>query len=1066
MKRQQATTTYKQGWGLRWKLMALLLLVGLLPYLANALIDQYYASAALEDRAQFQLESIRELKKNQVLGYVRERYSDVQVLAELVQSLHTEALSKMKGFEGNKQLAIERFLQKRFADINALAGNLGTVAAMQDFATAFKEESDKVGGSMWNGYKEKYGPMLTNYVKQYGYYDSMLVTPEGDIVYSTTEESDLGQNVVKGALKDSAVGRLFVKAMKDTALEDYAAYAPSGNKQALFIGTPIKADGKVIGVAVTQLSSAEINAIVQEREGLAASFESYMVTGSKDNPKLASDRVVKEGKIGDDKPGKNSELVLSGQTGDFFQVGATGVFELTTFRPLQVPGVNWGLITTGTLTDVLVPQAAGETDDLLTKYQKAYGHFDIYLIDPTGYVFYSVKKGKSYHTNLFNGPYKDTNLAKLVRQVADRKEAAMIDHAQYAADDNKPVAFLAAPVLEKGELKSIVAVHITNAALQSLMDEKTGLGETGETFLVGADFLPRTDSRLGLKLFDQDSKLDTELVKRTFGEDKSVLVAQALDYKQNQIIGTGVKIGLNKELSANFEWILIAKINRAEALKAVTEIRNRAIVIGIGIMIALAVMAWIVGGLFSAPIVSIAEVVRQVASERDLTLNVPVASGDEVGQMAAEFNQMLVELNKSFREVEQVSQKVASNAKDVANRASGNRDRAEIEVKQSEKTRELLETMGSTAQEVAKGAKAQQESAQKSQHTIAELLQSMNTVSSAVIKQSKEAETVTDRVGAMGQTGAMVVSTSNEQGKMVMQVTASMNEITAAVRNMGQAINNATAQGQESLKAANMGRVAVENTVAGMRAIAESSGQISEIISVITEIAEQTNLLALNAAIEAARAGAHGKGFAVVADEVGKLAQRSSEAAKEITQLIKDSTAKVDEGTRYSEQLQGALSQIDASGRNNMKSIEEIATVAQVVERDIQSVQGLVQQLNKMAQEIATMAGEQGVRRKAAEDALGAMVQQSQIISALVAEATAGSSAIDGEMREIVRRTEMLNDLVAQQGQRSANAIKIAQQSFEGAKKTVEGAGVVVGITDQLSAASADLRQQVEQFKL
>jgi methyl-accepting chemotaxis protein len=518
MKRQEAKT-YKKGWGLRWKLMALLLLVGLIPYLANALLDQYYASAALEDRAQFQLESIRELKKNQVLNYVRERYSDVQMLAEIMQSLHTEALSKIKGFEGNKELSIERFLNKRFADINALASNLGTIAAMQDFATAFKEEGDKVGGSMWNGYKEKYGPMLTNYVKQYGYYDTMLVSVDGDIVYSTTEESDLGQNMVKGTLKDSAVGRLFAKGLKETALEDYAAYAPSGNKQALFIGTPIKIDGKVIGVAITQLSSAEINAIVQEREGLAASFESFIVTGTKDNPKLASDRVVKEGKIGDPKPGKNSELVLSGQTGDMFQVGSTGLFELTTFRPLKVPGVNWGLITTGVLTDVLVPQATGETDDLLTKYQKAYGHYDIYLIDATGYVFYSVKKGKSYHTNIFTGPYKDTNLGKLVRQVADRKEPAMVDHAQYAADENKPVAFLAAPVLEKGELKSIVAVRITNAALQALMDEKTGLGDTGETFLVGTDFLPRTNSRLGLKLFDQDSKLETELVKRTLGED-------------------------------------------------------------------------------------------------------------------------------------------------------------------------------------------------------------------------------------------------------------------------------------------------------------------------------------------------------------------------------------------------------------------------------------------------------------------------------------------------------------------------------------------------------------------
>ncbi|WP_417911049.1 methyl-accepting chemotaxis protein [Candidatus Electronema sp. PJ] len=1064
--RKQEVKTYKKSWGLRWKLMALLLLVGLIPYLANALLDQYYASQALEDRAQFQLESIRELKKNQVLGYVRERYSDVQMLAEIMQSLHSEALDKMKGFEAAKKQAIERFLGKRFADIRALASNLGTVSAMQDFAAAFNEEGQKVGGSIWNGHKEKYGPMLTNYVKEYGYYDTMLVSLEGDIVYSSSEESDLGQNVVRGSLKDSAAGRVFAKALKETALEDYAPYAPSNNQQALFIGTPIKSDNKVIGVSITQLSSKEINDIVQEREGLAASFESFMVTGTKDNPKLASDRTVKEGKIGEAKPGKNSELVLSGQSGDFFQVGPTGLFELTTFQPLAVPGVNWGLITTGTLTDVLVPQAAGETDDLLSKYQKAYGHYDIYLIAPDGYVFHTVKKGKSYHTNLFNGPYKDTNIARLARRVADRKEAAMVDHAEYSADENKPVSFLGAPVMEKGELKFMVVVRITNASLQALMDEKTGLGDTGETFLVGADYLPRTNSRLGLKLFDQDSKLETELVKRTFAEDKAVLVAQALDYKQNVIIGTGVKVGLQKELGADFEWVLISKIHRAEALTAVTEIRNRAILIGIGILIAIAIMAWIVGGVFAKPIVSIAEVVRQVASERDLTLNVPVASGDEVGQMAAEFNSMLVELNRSFKEVEQVSQKVATNAKDVAGRASANRDRAEIEVKQSEKTQELLETMGATAGQVAEGAKAQQDSALKSQRTIAELLQSMNTVSSAVIKQSKEAETVTNRVGDMGQTGAMVVATSNEQGKMVMQVTASMNEITAAVRNMGQAISNATQQGQESLKAANAGRTAVENTVAGMRAIAESSGQISEIISVITEIAEQTNLLALNAAIEAARAGAHGKGFAVVADEVGKLAQRSSEAAKEITQLIKDSTAKVDEGARYSEQLQSALALIDASGRNNMKSIEEIASVAQVVEKDIQSVQHLVQELNKLAQQIATMAGEQGVRRKAAEDALASMVQQSQIISALVAEATAGSTTIDGEMREIVRRTEVLNELVAAQGQRSQNAVKIAQQSFEGAKKTVEGAGTVVSITNELTAASARLREQVEQFKL
>lgn len=1065
MRRQEAKTTFREGWGLRWKLMALLLMVGTVPYLINAVLDYWSASTALTARAQLQLESIRELKKKEIVSYLQERHSDMATLSDIMDGLHSEAIAKMYGFEASKKQAIERFLTRRFADAKVFAAGYATISAIQEFSQAFQEEGGKTGGSMWNGYRDKYDPMFKEFASTHNYYDLMLVSAAGDVVYSTADEADVGQNVVKGALKDTGLGRLFPKAMKEASLEDYSAYAPSNNQQALFLGAPVKSEGKTLGIVVIQQSPKDINTIVQEREGLTPSFESFMVTGTKDNPRLASDRTVKQGKIGDPKPGDNAELVLDGKSGHFFQVGSTGVLELTTYRPLNIPGVNWGLITTGFLTEVLVPKGAGESEDLLQKYAKAYDYFDVYLTDPAGNCFYSVKREGEQNRNLFtDSQYKDTSLSKLLANVAQNKRTMMADYAYYAPA-SKPLAFIAAPILDKDRVIAMVALRITNTVLQGFMDEKAGLGETGETFMVGADdYRPRSESRKGLKLLEE-KRLETELVKNAAQSDKGVF-AQAKDYVGDEIIGAAVKLGLPKEIGSSFDWIMVSKIDAHEALLAVTEARNRAIFTGILLIAAIVVMAWFVGGAFAKPIVSIAEVVRQVASERDLTLNVPVASGDEVGQMAAQFNEMLVELNKSFREVEQVSQKVASNAQDVAGRASANRDRAEIEVKQSEKTRELLETMGSTAQQVAQGAKAQQESAQKSQHTIAELLQSMNTVSSAVIKQSKEAETVTDRVGAMGQTGAMVVSTSNEQGKMVMQVTASMNEITAAVRNMGQAINNATSQGQESLKAANMGRVAVENTVAGMRAIAESSGQISEIISVITEIAEQTNLLALNAAIEAARAGAHGKGFAVVADEVGKLAQRSSEAAKEITQLIKDSTAKVDEGTRYSEQLQGALSQIDASGRNNMKSIEEIAAVAQVVEKDIQSVQGLVQELNKMAQQIATMAGEQGVRRKAAEDALGAMVQQSQIISALVAEATAGSSAIDGEMREIVRRTDMLNELVAQQGQRSANAIKIAQQSFEGAKKTVEGAGVVVSITDQLSAASADLRKQVEQFKL
>ena len=95
-----------------------------------------------------------------------------------------------------------------------------------------------------------------------------------------------------------------------------------------------------------------------------------------------------------------------------------------------------------------------------------------------------------------------------------------------------------------------------------------------------------------------------------------------------------------------------------------------------------------------------------------------------------------------------------------------------------------------------------------------------------------------------------------------------------------------------------------------MNSIEKSSGQISQIISVIDEIAFQTNLLALNAGVEAARAGDAGRGFAVVASEVRALAQRSAEAAKEIKALIHASKGHVAEGVDLVGQTGSALTRI------------------------------------------------------------------------------------------------------------------------------------------------------------
>jgi len=466
------------------------------------------------------------------------------------------------------------------------------------------------------------------------------------------------------------------------------------------------------------------------------------------------------------------------------------------------------------------------------------------------------------------------------------------------------------------------------------------------------------------------------------------------------------------------------------------------------------------------PIVDIADTVRQVASERDLTLKVPVKSRDEVGIMATEFNQMLDELKKAFTLVNTSADDVQIKAVDMSERAAANKERAEASLKQVEEIARVLNEMGLTAGEVAQTSLAQKEAAEQSSGTIDELLKAMESVADSTRKQTDSAAEANERVTMMGETGAKVVATAEKQSEAVLRVNEAIAQIAGAVEEMTKAVGRATEHGQSALSAVEEGSRSVGATVEGMRAIAESSEQISEIISVITEIAEQTNLLALNAAIEAARAGEHGKGFAVVADEVGKLAQRSSEAAKEITQLIKDSSERVSEGNSLTDQLQTALRSIAEGGQVNMQAIEEIGKSAGELAVRTEEVNQLMADLSSLAREIGGMAGQQGERREAAQKALAMLVEQSEAIAGLVTSANQGAQAINSEMMNIVQRTAQMQEMTGLQVERSKNVRGIADNQAEGARETAERAGMVLAVTNELQDLSRELNAQVEQFKI
>ncbi|BDG91282.1 methyl-accepting chemotaxis protein [Citrobacter koseri] len=220
-------------------------------------------------------------------------------------------------------------------------------------------------------------------------------------------------------------------------------------------------------------------------------------------------------------------------------------------------------------------------------------------------------------------------------------------------------------------------------------------------------------------------------------------------------------------------------------------------------------------------------------------------------------------------------------------------------------------------------------------------------------------------------------SRTEEQSASIVETAASMEQLTSTVRQNAENALQANRLATQASDAAKAGASVVNDVVATMSNINDSSSKVVEIISVIDGIAFQTNILALNAAVEAARAGENGRGFAVVAGEVRSLAQRSAQSAQEIKKLIEESVSSIEQGSglvrqagttmdglmekvedvsvliseissssdeqsRGIEQINIAITQLDSATQQNAALVEEVAAAAQSMESQTEMLEKVV----------------------------------------------------------------------------------------------------------------------------
>jgi methyl-accepting chemotaxis protein len=248
-------------------------------------------------------------------------------------------------------------------------------------------------------------------------------------------------------------------------------------------------------------------------------------------------------------------------------------------------------------------------------------------------------------------------------------------------------------------------------------------------------------------------------------------------------------------------------------------------------------------------------------------------------------------------------------------------------------------------------------------------------VRTTVVEIERATREVTNASDEISASTTNLSQRTEEQAASLEETSASMEEIAATVHKNAE---NAAAVHQAASTThaiAGRGGEIAGKAVKAMARIEESSRKIGDIIGVIDEIARQTNLLALNAAVEAARAGEAGRGFAVVAAEVRSLAQRSSQAAKDIAQLITTSTGQVKDGVQLVDQAGAALTEIIGSVKSVADTVSDIASASREQSVGIEQVNKALTQIDDVTQQNAALVEENAATARVLSDMAKAMRQ-------------------------------------------------------------------------------------------